>query len=228
MNRNTNERLTQQVAREVCLRSNSKAYLSGSIASVGSHYLIGLKAVNCQNGDVIASTDAESENRDSVLKALSQAGSALREKLGESINSDHEIQQAAVSGHHFVSRSPRSVFTRDSLLLLLGTGRCSSLLFLRAIQLDPNFARAYAAAGSFYNNHNQASLAISNIKKAFDLRNGVTDRERYYIEGTYYGTVTGELDKAAATYKEWSQAYPNDDVPFNNLGVMYTQVGRFR
>jgi eukaryotic-like serine/threonine-protein kinase len=226
MNRNTNERLTQQVAREVCLRSNSKAYLSGSIASVGSHYLIGLKAVNCQNGDVIASTDAESENRDSVLKALSQAGSALREKLGESINSiakfNKPLSQVTTS-----SLEALEAFSQGIRFSYSSEQDSALPYYLRAIQLDPNFARAYAAAGSFYNNHNQASLAIANTKKAFDLRNGVTDRERYYIEGTYYGTVTGELDKAAATYKEWSQAYPNDDVPFNNLGVIYTQVGRF-
>ncbi len=226
MNRNTNERLTQQVAREVCLRSNSKAYLSGSIASVGSHYLIGLKAVNCQNGDVIASTDAESENRDSVLKALSQAGSALREKLGESINSIakfnkplSQVTTSSLEALEAFSQGIRFSYSLDQDAALP--------YFQRAVQLDPNFARAYAAEGSFYNNHNQVSLAILNDKKAFDLRNGVTDRERYYIEGTYYGTVTGELDKAAATYKEWSQAYPNDDVPFNNLGVMYTQAGRF-
>ena len=226
MNRNTNERLTQQVAREVCLRSNSKAYLSGSIASVGSHYLIGLKAVNCQNGDVIASTDAESENRDSVLKALSQAGSALREKLGESINSitkfNKPLSQVTTS-----SLEALEAFSQGIRFSYSSDQDAALPYFQRAVQLDPNFARAYAAEGSFYNSHNQASLAIASTKKAFDLRNGVTDRERYYIEGTYYGTVTGELDKAAATYKEWSQAYPNDDVPFNNLGVMYTQVGRF-
>ncbi|MGC1904540.1 MAG: protein kinase [Candidatus Acidiferrum sp.] len=226
MNRNTNDRLTQQVAREVCLRSNSKAYLSGSIASVGSHYLIGLKAVNCQNGDVIASTDAESENRDSVLKALSQAGSALREKLGESINSiakfNKPLSQVTTS-----SLEALEAFSQGIRLSYSPDQDAALPYFLRAIRLDPNFARAYAAAGSFYNSHNQASLAIVNFKKAFDLRNGVTDRERYYIEGTYYGTVTGELDKAQTTYKEWSQAYPNDDVAFNNLGVIYSQLGRF-
>ncbi|HUE43978.1 MAG TPA: protein kinase [Candidatus Sulfotelmatobacter sp.] len=226
MSRNTNDRLTQQVAREVCLRSNSKAYLTGSIASVGSHYLIGLKAVNCQNGDVIASTDAESENRDSVLKALSQAGSALREKLGESINSIakfnkplSQVTTSSLEALEAFSQGIRFSYSVDQDAALP--------YFLRAVQLDPNFARAYAAAGSFYNSHNQASLAIVNFKKAFELRNGVTDRERYYIEGTYYGTVTGELDKSQTTYKEWSQAYPNDDVAFNNLGVIYSQLGRF-
>jgi eukaryotic-like serine/threonine-protein kinase len=226
MNRNTNDRLTQQVAREVCLRSNSKAYLSGSIASVGSHYLIGLKAVNCQNGDVIASTDAESENRDSVLKGLSQAGSTLREKLGESINSIEkfnkplsQVTTSSLEALEAFSQGIRFSYSVDQDAALP--------YYLRAIQLDPNFARAYAAASSFYNSHNQASLAIANSKKAFDLRNNVTDRERYYIEGTYYDTATGELDKAVTTYKEWSQTYPNDDVPFNNLGVMYSEVGRF-
>jgi len=175
---------------------------------------------------VIASTDAESENRDSVLKALSQAGSALRGKLGESINSIakfnkplSQVTTSSLEALEAFSQGIRFSYSLDQDAALP--------YFQRAVQLDPNFARAYAAEGSFYHTHNQASLAIATGKKAFDLRNGVTDRERFYIEGTYYGTVTGELDKAAATYQEWSQAYPNDDVPFNNLGVVYSEVGRF-
>jgi eukaryotic-like serine/threonine-protein kinase len=227
MNRNGNERLTQEVAREVCLRSNSKAYLSGSIANVGSHYLIGLKAVNCQNGDAIASTQAEAESRDSVLKSLSQAGSALREKLGESISSVQKFNK------------PLSQVTTSSLEALEAYSQASRVQYssdsdaafpylTRAVQLDPNFARAYASIGTYYTTHNQATLAIANYKKAFDLRNLVTDRERFYIEATYYMSVTGQIDKAEESYRQWAQAYPNDDIPLGNLAVVYSTVGRFQ
>jgi eukaryotic-like serine/threonine-protein kinase len=227
MNRNGNERLSQEVAREVCLRSNSKAYLSGSIANVGSHYLIGLKAVNCQNGDAIASTQAEAENRDAVLKSLGQAGSELRQKLGESISSVQkfnkplsQVTTSSLEALEAYSQATRVQYSSDS--------DAAFPYLTRAVQLDPNFARAYASIGTYYSTHNQATLAIANYKKAFDLRNLVTDRERFYIEGTYYMTVTGQIDKAEDAYKQWAQAYPNDDVPLGNLGVIYSTVGRFQ
>jgi eukaryotic-like serine/threonine-protein kinase len=226
MNRNGNERLSQEVAREVCLRSNSKAYLSGSIANVGSHYLIGLKAVNCQNGDAIASTQAEAENRDAVLKSLGQAGSELRQKLGESISSVQkfnkplsQVTTSSLEALEAYSQATRIQYSSDS--------DAAFPYLTRAVQLDPNFARAYASIGTYYSTHNQATLAIANYKKAFDLRNLVTDRERFYIEGTYYMSVTGQIDKAEDAYKQWAQAYPNDDIPPGNLGVIYSTVGRF-
>jgi eukaryotic-like serine/threonine-protein kinase len=227
MNRNGNERLSQEVAREVCLRSNSKAYLSGSIANVGSHYLIGLKAVNCQNGDAIASSQAEAENRDAVLKSLGQAGSELRQKLGESISSVQkfnkplsQVTTSSLEALEAYSQATRVQYSSDS--------DAAFPYLTRAVQLDPNFARAYASIGTFYTTHNQATLGIVNYKKAFELRNLVTDRERFYIEGTYYMTVTGQIDKAEDAYKQWAQAYPNDDVPLGNLGVIYSTVGRFQ
>jgi eukaryotic-like serine/threonine-protein kinase len=226
MNRSGSERLTQDLAREVCVRSNSKAYLTGSIASIGAHYLIGLKAVNCQNGDTLASTEAEANTRDEVLKALSQAGGQLREKLGESISSVEkfnkplsQVTTSSLEALEAYSQGARIQYSSDS--------DAAFPYYTRAVQLDPNFARAYAAVGTYYNTHNQISLAIANYKKAFELRNLVTDRERFYIEGTYYTSVTGQLDKAEEVYKQWSQAYPNDDVALGNLGVVYSQLGRF-
>jgi tetratricopeptide (TPR) repeat protein len=226
MNRSGSERLTQDLAREVCVRSNSKAYLTGSIASIGAHYLIGLKAVNCQNGDTLASTEAEANSRDEVLKGLSQAGGQLREKLGESISSVEkfnkplsQVTTSSLEALEAYSQGARIQYSSDS--------DAAFPYYTRAVQLDANFARAYAAVGTYYNTHNQISLAISNYKKAFELRNLVTDRERFYIEGTYYTSVTGQLDKAEEVYKQWSQAYPNDDVASGNLGVVYSQLGRF-
>jgi eukaryotic-like serine/threonine-protein kinase len=227
MNRNGNERLSQEIAREVCLRTNSKAYLTGSIANVGSHYLIGLKAINCQNGDALASTQAEAENRDAVLKSLGQAGSDLRQKLGESISSVQkfnkplsQVTTSSLEALEAYSQATRVQYSSDS--------DAAFPYLTRAVQLDPNFARAYASIGTYYSTHNQATLSIANHKKAFELRNLVTDRERFYIEGTYYMNVTGQIDKAEDAYKQWAQAYPNDDVPLGNLGVIYSTVGRFQ
>jgi eukaryotic-like serine/threonine-protein kinase len=226
MNRTDKERISQDVAREVCIRSNSKAYLAGSIASVGSHYLIGIKAVNCQTGDTLASTEAEAESRDAVLKALGDAGSRLREKLGESIASvqrfNKPLSQVTTSSMEALkaySQGTRVQYSSDS--------DAAFPFYQRAVELDPGFARAYAAIGTYYYTHNQASLSILNYKKAFDLRDRVTDRERYYIEASYYQNVTGELEKARSSYVQWTQAYPTDDIPSGNLGVLDSSMGDF-
>jgi len=226
MNRSGSERLTQDLAREVCVRSNSRAYLTGSIASIGAHYLIGLKAVNCQNGDTLASTETEANSRDEVLKALSQAGGQLREKLGESISSVQKFNKP-LSQVTTSSLEALEAFSQGARIQYSSDSDTAFPYYARAVQLDPNFARAYAAVGTYYNTHNQVSLAMANYKKAFELRNLVTERERFYIEGTYYASVTGQLDKAEEVYKQWSQAYPNDDVAPGNLGVVYSQLGRF-
>jgi tetratricopeptide (TPR) repeat protein len=160
------------------------------------------------------------------LKSLGQAGSELRQKLGESISSVQkfnkplsQVTTSSLEALEAYSQAIRVQYSSDS--------DASFPYLTRAVQLDPNFARAYASIGTYYSTHNQATLAIANYKKAFDLRNLVTDRERFYIEGTYYMTVTGQIDKAEDAYKQWSQAYPNDDIPLGNLGVIYSTVGRF-
>ena len=227
MNRAGNERLSQTTAREVCLRSNSKAYISGSVANVGSHYLIGLNAINCQSGDVFANASAEAENRDSVLKALDQAAGSLRERLGESISSIQKFSKplldattSSLDALEAYSQGRRISYSSDSDSALP--------YYLRAVQLDPNFARAYNQLGIYYSTHNQASLGISYTKKAFDLRDQVSDHERYSLESTYYLNAVGQLIKAESTLKQWTQAYPNDDTPWNNLGVVYSSMGRFQ
>ena len=226
MNRSGTERLTQDVAREVCIRSNSKAYLTGSIAGIGSHYLIGLKAVNCQNGDALASTQAEAENRDAVLKALSEAGGRLREKLGESIASvqknNKPLDQVTTSSLEALKSYSQGIRMQHA-----NDFDAAFPYYKRAVELDPNFARAYAALGTYYYTHSQASLAAANYKKAFELRDRVTDRERFYIEAGYYLHVTGELEKARATYSQWAQTYPRDAIPETNLGSVDSSLGQF-
>jgi len=226
MNQSVHDRMTQEVAREVCLRTNSKAMLAGSIGAVGSHYLLGLKAVNCQNGDTLASAEAEAAGRDDVLRALGTAGNQLRQKLGESLASVQKfgrpLDQVTTS-----SLEALKAYSQGVQAQYFNESDASFPYFKRAVALDPYFARAFASLGTYYSAHNEASLSIENYTKAFDLRDRVSERERYYIEAVYYAYVTGEQEKSEQTYIEWTQAYPNDDTAHNNLGVVYSTLGQF-
>ncbi len=225
MNRPANERMSQEVAREICLRTDSRALIAGSIGNVGSHYLIGLKVLNCQTGDTLQSAEAEADNRDKVLKALEDAGNRLREKMGESLSSvqkfNKPLEQATTSSLDALkaySDGRRIQYEKEFAEALP--------YFKRAVELDPNFARAYASLGTAYVSVSQFDQAMANYKKAYELRDRVSDRERYYIEGQYYSVVTGEMDKSIQIYTEWQQAYPSDDVAPNNLGFDYGIIGQ--
>jgi eukaryotic-like serine/threonine-protein kinase len=226
MNRAPNERMTQEVAREICIRTNSKGLLTGSIASIGSQYLIGLKAVNCQTGDTLASAEATAENRDKVLNALGDVGNQLREKLGESLTSlekyNKPLEQATTS-----SLEALKAFS-DGRRVQNERSDAEALPYhKRALELDPNFARAHAALGVCYSNLNQSGLAAESLKKAYELRERVSERERFYIEATYYGFVTGEVDKANQSYTQLVQAYPDDFAAHTNLGNNLNLVGEY-
>lgn len=226
MNKPADERLTNEVAHEVCVRSNSKAMLEGSISSVGTHYMVTLKAVNCQTGDTLASTQAEASDRDNVLKQLGTAGNDLREKLGESLISvkrfSRPLDEATTS-----SLEALKAFSMGRATQSL-KGDAESIPFHeRAVALDPNFARAYASLGMAYNNLRESTAAAENFRKAFELRDRVSERERFYIEAAYYSFVTGELEKANQVYKQWSQEYPADGTPHNNLALNYSFMGEF-
>ncbi len=226
MNRPADERLNYEVAREVCLRSGSNALLEGSISSVGSHYLIGLKAVNCQTGDTLASTQAEAVDRDRVLKQLGEAGDQLREKLGESLISvqryNKPLDQASTS-----SLEALKYFTEGRQLQWKEGDAATIPFHKRAVELDPNFARAYASLGMAYNNIGDSQESMKNFAKAFELRDRVSDRERFYIEASYYSFVTGELPKSNQSYSEWIAAYPDDYVPYANLPINQVSLAEY-
>jgi eukaryotic-like serine/threonine-protein kinase len=226
MDRPPDQRLNYEVAREVCLRSNSKALLEGSISSVGSHYLIGLKAVNCQTGDTLASAQADAPDRDNVLKELGEAGNELREKLGESLISvqryNKPLDQATTS-----SLEALKSFTEGRQLQWKEGDAATIPFHKRAVELDPNFARAYASLGMAYNNMGDSQEAMKNFTKAFELRDRVSDRERFYIEASYYSFVTGELPKANESYREWIAAYPDDYVPYANLSLNEVSLAEY-
>ena len=226
MNRQPSEKMTREVAKEICQRSNSKAMLTGSIVSIGDHYLIGLKAVDCHSGDTITSAEAEAENRDRVLKALGDAGNQLREKLGESLASvekfNKPLDQATTS-----SLEALKAFTEGRQMSREKGEPAALPYYKRALELDPNFARAYASLGTVYNNLAQNSLGSENYKKAYELRDRVSERERYYIETGYFNVVTGELEKADRSYSQWLLDYPGDYVAHGNLAHNYNVLGQY-
>ena len=225
MGRAPEQRITQDVGRDVCMRTGSKALLAGSIASLGSHYEIVLKAVSCKTGDLLGAAQAEAESREKILQTLGEAAATLRGKLGESLASvqkfDKPLDEAttpsleALQAYTEGSRLAREKGDTDALPLLK-----------RAVELDPNFARAYASLGIRYNNLGQATRAIENVRKAYELRDRVTEREKYYISCTYFTLVTGELEKAIQQYELWIRDYPRDYVAETNLGVNYFIMGQ--
>ncbi|MFY9531925.1 MAG: protein kinase [Candidatus Acidiferrales bacterium] len=226
MNRAPNERVTQEVAREICLRTSSKALLAGSLASLGSHYIVQLKALNCQTGDSLGSAEGEADSREKVLRALGEAATVLRGKLGESLASvqkfDKPLVEATTSSLKALQAYTQGLRTQQA------KGDAEALPFYkRAVELDGNFAQAYRALGTVYGNLNQASLSIEKMKKAYELRGRVSERERFHIEGLYYTDVTGELEKANAIFTQWAQVYPADDISYLDLANAYNLLGQY-
>ena len=222
MGRTPGERLTQEVAREICVRTNSKAVLSGSISSLGSQYVIGLKAANCNSGDALAQEQVQAAAKEEVLKALDKAATSLREKLGESLSLvqkyDAPVEQATTSSLEALKAYSEGRKARDAAALPL---------LKRAIELDPNFAVAYAALGISYSNLGENGLASENLQKAYDLRERATELEKYRISAAYYGFATGELEKSDQIYEQWAQAYPRDSIPPANLAVNLISLGQY-
>ena len=225
MGRSPDERLTTDVAREICQREGAKALLAGSIASLGSHYVITLTAINAQTGDSLAAEQVEADRKEQVLKSLDQAASSLRRKLGESLAS---VQKFAM---------PLEQATTSSLEALkafsLGQAEHMKLAEDKAIpylkqaaELDPNFAMAYATLGVCYGNQGEATQSADNLKKAFELAGRASERERFYISAHYYENVTGETEKAIQTYEQWKQTYPRGTVAYDNLAIRYSEIGQ--
>ena len=220
-----NERVTNEVARELCIRTGSKAIVLGSISNLGGQYVIGLNAVGCNNGDTLATEQEQAATKPDVLKALRTAASALREKLGESLAT---VQRFDVP----VEATTPSLEALKAYSMGITTGRtkgdAEAIPFMkRAIELDPKFAMAYVGLGVEYSNLGQASVAAEYAKKAYELRDRVSDREKYRISAFYYQYVTGEMEKATEAYELWAKTYPRDQVPHTNLGTIYSSLGQY-
>src|SRR3989475_3486081 len=225
MGRQPNDRVTREVAQEIRLRTGSKALLAGSVSRLGSQYLVGLEAVNCGNGDTLAKEQAQASTKEDVVKALSNAASSLRTKLGESLASVQKFDvpiEATTPSLEALKTFSMGVRTQ------VEKGDAAAVPFLRrAIELDPNFAMAYARLAVSYGNLSQPSLAAENLGKAYALRDRVSEREKFHITADYYAFATGELEKEAQTYELWMQSYPRDFIPHNNLGDNSKTLGQY-
>lgn len=218
-------KLTPAIAGDLCQRTGSKAYLMGSISNLGSQYVIGISAVNCQTGDSLAEEQVTANGKENVLKALSGASTKLRETLGESLKTiqklDTPIEQATTP-----SLEALQAYSLGRKMLLEKADYNGAVpLFDRAIRLDPKFAMAYATLGTAQHNVGEKILAAENTRKSYDLRGHVSEWEKFYIESHYNHFVTGDLEKARQVYELWAQIYPRESVPHNNLGVVYQTLG---
>jgi Flp pilus assembly protein TadD len=225
MGRGPTEHVTADVAKELCLRTGSKAVIGGSISNLGSQYVVSLDAIACNTGDSLAKEQAEAASKEGVLKALGTAASSLRARLGESLAS---VQKFDVP----VEATTPSLEALKAYSMGVTTGRtkgnAEAIPFMkRAIELDPNFAIAYAGLAVSYSNLGQASLAADYAKKAYDLRDRVSEREKYRISALYFQNVTSEVEKATEAYELWAKSYPRDLVPHTNLGFLYSAMGQW-
>lgn len=225
MGRPPEERITNDVAREICERQGIKALITGNITGLGNHYVLSLAALNGSSGDALAREQVEVDRKEQVLKSLDKAASSLRQKMGESLasvqqfatplekatTSSLEALQAFTLGHEEHQK------THDDLALPH---------LQKAIELDPNFAMAYATLGVCYANLGRNTEASQALGRAFELRDRVSEREKFYVEAHYYDEVTLDQDKAVGVYQQWLQTYPRDTVPFDNGALAYELLGK--
>jgi len=218
-------KLTPPIAREICQRTGSAAVVGGSITQIGTPYLLTVKAVNCSNGETLASTEAQASDKNHVLDALGKTASEMRRKLGESLDTvrkfDTPLEQAttpSLEAWQAYSLAGRKLHAMDYSAAIP--------LWQRAISLDPNFALAYAGLGFTYLNLGETPLAATNLNKAYDLRDRVSEREKFLISDGYNAAVTGELDKRIKICELWVQTYPRDPAVFNELGAAYGMSGQ--
>lgn len=225
MTRPVGTRLSPEIARELCLRSGSKAYISGVISRLGSEFVLSLKAVSCRSGDTIGEDQVSAPAKERVLHALGDAASTLRSRLGESLATvqkfDLPLEQATTSSLDALkaySMGLKIANEKDAISALPYT--------LRAIQLDPNFAIAYVAVSEDYFSLGELERANEYLTKAFDLRDHANEREKLAITNAYYWNVTGELEKAERSYAQQIAIYPRDYSAYRHLSLVYGQQGR--
>ena len=220
-------RLTRELAREVCQRTASAATIEGSISSLGSQYVVGLKAVNCRSGDVLANEQATASSKEQVLKALGEAAAKMRVRLGESLAS---VQKYDAPAENVTTPSLEALqaYSLGYQAQVVKHDYAAAIpLFQRAVSLDPNFAMAYARLGTNYGNLGQTARAAENTRKAYELRERVSEREKFYIASHYEHFVTGNLEAARKTYELWAQTYPRDETPPDNLAIVYGALGDY-
>ena len=224
MDQKSDAKLTPEIARELCQRTASAAVLDGSIAQIGTPYLLTIKAVNCSNGETLASTEAQASDKNHVLDALGKTASEMRSKLGESLSTvqkfDTPLEQATTPSLEALKAfSSGSRATSPPLAITF---------YKRAVELDPNFAVAYAWLGVWHTSIGEPSIAADYTRKAYELRGHASEPERYFVSAIYFKEVPGNLEKAEQACKLWMQAYPRAELPHIYLsGAIYPALGRY-
>ena len=220
-------RLTPEVAREICQRTGSTAVLDGSIVSLGSQYVLTLRAKDCRSGDVLDEEQVQAPKKEDVLNALSQIATRFRTRVGESLSTvkSHDTPLAEATTPSLEALKAYSAGWQVSF----SSGSAAAVPFLkRAVEIDPNFASAYAALGRMYGDIGESVLSAKNTEKAYQLRNRATDQEKFFISVTYDLQVMGNLDKAQQTCDLWRQAYPRAWLPHGLLsGGIYNTLGKY-
>jgi class 3 adenylate cyclase/Flp pilus assembly protein TadD len=226
MGQPADQRLTEELARQVCLRAGSKAFLDGRISKGENEYVIGLNAISCTSGDALARALTRARNKDAILDALGKTADTLRSKLGESLTSirkyDTPLEQATTPSLEALNAYTLAAKTHRE------KGDAASIAqYKRAIELDPRFALAYSGLAVAYNNLGQVHAAGENAQKAYDLREHVSQREKLRIAAFYHTYVTGDVGQAIAAYDLWAQSYPRDALPRAGLASLYGVLGQY-
>lgn len=226
MGRNSGERLTPEIAREICQRTGAKVTIAGSVTRLGSQYIVGLKAINCGSGEVLAQEQEEAASKEQVLKALDSGAVRMRGRLGESLSSVQkyatpvEATTSSLEALQAFSLAYEDILVKDD-------NPGAQLQAQRAIRLDPSFAMAYGLLAIVYNNLGESTLAKDSIRKAYELRERVSERERLEIEAYYDQIATGDLEKARQSYELWAQTYPHNSIPPTNLCMIDIALGQY-
>jgi predicted Zn-dependent protease len=219
-------RLTNDLARQVCQRTQSAAVLDGSIAQIGTTYSLVLNAVNCATGETLATAQTEAPDKNQVLGALGKVAGEIRGKLGESLASIQKfntpIEQATTSSLEALKAYSTGTQTRHTK-----GDAVAGPFFKQAFTLDPNFAMAYAVFGQITSNLGDSATGAEYTQKAYDLRERASELEKFYIESHYYNNVLGDEEKTNQVYELWEQTYPRDAIPVHNLSVYYLQTGQY-
>jgi tetratricopeptide (TPR) repeat protein/predicted Ser/Thr protein kinase len=227
MGQPSDAKLTPAIARGLCQRTSSTAVLYGSIASLGSQFVLGLKAVNCHTGDSLAEEQTTADSKEQVLKSLAQVTTKLRTKLGESLSTVDKFNTPLEEVTTPSLEALQAYSLGWKTQLVIGDAAAAIPLFQRAIRLDPKFVMAYASLGACYDLVGDSELAVANARRAFELRERVSERERLYIELHYYAFVTGDLEKARQTGELWAQTYPRDDIAAGDIGGIHGLLGQY-
>jgi tetratricopeptide (TPR) repeat protein len=227
MGQKADARLTPELGRDICERTASAAVLEGSITSLGSQYVLGLRAKNCRTGDVLDEEQVQAARKEDVLNALSQVASKFRTRVGESLATvkQHDTPLAEATTPSLEALKAYSAAWK----VLASTGSAAAVpLFERATEIDPKFAMAYAALGRMYADIGEIALAAENSGRAYQLRDRASDREKFFIAANYDLNVTGNLEKAQQTCELWEQTYPRDGRAHTHLaGMIYPPFGKY-